>query len=285
MMAIQRADELLNDSAGLSHGVVRCADAHVQYRPKIRDGVSRAGHAAARGKQQAEIFREVEVAARVQQGVGRLVGSQCVLAEQFHAERPAPIECVLRQRTPEARVVHARRGVDDEAATAVEGPRANAFLQPQRQPVPGAPVAEAASRAARRQFRHRERTDLQSAIVHTHEAILDAQFDIADAGRGGAMVRHVPGVRQYEVELRIRCDAAVVFDRGAADCAGTVDVIERAEHVELVVPKLHRLGIVGEEWRAGEAWRDTGAEGAGRHYAAGEQSSHDRSRAKPHPTR
>src|SRR5690348_8627134 len=168
---------------------------------------------------------------------------------------------------------------------AVEGPRADAFLHPQRQTVPGAPVAEAASRAARREFDHREGSNLQAAIADVHEAILDAQLDIADAGRGGAMVRHVPGVRLHEVELCVGRNAAVVLDRGAADCAGTVGVIQCAEYVELVVPKLHRLGIVGEERRAGEAWRDAGDKGADRRYATGEQSSHDLSRAKLHSTR
>src|SRR6185312_17275708 len=94
---------------------------------EIRNGMPRTRHAAPCGKQQAEMPRQIEVAASVQQRVAGLVDGQRVLAEQFDAERPARIEDVLRQSPAETCVVHAWRGIDDEAAAAVEGPRADAF--------------------------------------------------------------------------------------------------------------------------------------------------------------
>src|SRR6202050_2466382 len=174
------------------------------------------------------------------------------LVEDFAADSELLRNLTLQQpaEEPVVAICGAVAVIDPVTAAAIGGPLAEAFLNPERKI--GAHIAgtEPASHVAARKLDERVDTKHRPpiALVFVNEAVFEAEFGVAVAIAAGLRVERQ---RRNNVRLSIGDDAVIVLPGRTLALRVAADRGTERKVVELKMLVRHRLGVIGDVWRAG----------------------------------
>src|SRR3984957_15511768 len=161
------------------------------------------------------------------------------------SQRPFLAQIALKQPSREWIIPITGHAEHRHSTAPIRGPRPKAFLRPQRDLVPRLAHSQASSSAASRNLEHRKCPDHWPMLALLNKLIFNSKLQVADAECARSIRRKNRRRRNNDVKVNVGQGAPVEFQRGPLRIGFDRRAIRRGERVELVVPEIDWLRIVG----------------------------------------